>query len=227
MAHPGAISGNRIWKILVLTAIVLFLLAALPVLPFMSRPVAAWFHSYHVWQFRGQGSIMYLGPFRPSSRVTWARVPLDRGGQYQYGFRGLPTDDHMNLLLRVSGSGETRAELKDLRTVVAISLETEEGAVVCGFEGPLGGISEDNPQWALESSSKRESFSHSNCIHFGMRGDEAYILRIRVRDVDPRSPHTSLIPTLEWGGVECYLEGVRPFRCPTLFLPKHSPSIMI
>ncbi len=178
MAHPGAISGNRIWKILVLTAIVLFLLAALPVLPFMSRPVAAWFHSYHVWQFRGQGSIMYLGPFRPSSRVTWARVPLDRG-------------------------------------------------VVCGFEGPLGGISEDNPQWALESSSKRESFSHSNCIHFGMRGDEAYILRIRVRDVDPRSPHTSLIPTLEWGGVECYLEGVRPFRCPTLFLPKHSPSIMI
>jgi len=95
------------------------------------------------------------------------------------------------------------------------------------FEGPLGGISEDNPQWALESSSKRESFSHSNCIHFGMRGDEAYILRIRVRDVDPRSPHTSLIPTLEWGGVECYLEGVRPFRCPTLFLPKHSPSIMI
>ncbi len=79
MAHPGAISGNRIWKILVLTAIVLFLLAALPVLPFMSRPVAAWFHSYHVWQFRGQGSIMYLGPFRPSSRVTWARVPLDRG----------------------------------------------------------------------------------------------------------------------------------------------------
>jgi hypothetical protein len=108
----------------------------------------------------------------------------------------------MNLSLRVSGSGNNRAELKSLRTVVAISLLTEKGAKVCGFEGPLGGISEDNPQWALESSSERESFSHSNCIHFGMRGDEAYILRIRVKDVDPRSPHTFLTPTLEWGGFD-------------------------
>jgi hypothetical protein len=202
MAEPGVMKHDRIWKILVFFCIVLILFAALPVLPFVSRPIAAWFHSYHVWQYRGQGSILYLGPFRPSYSVTWPRVPLDREGQYQYGFRGLPTDDHMNLSLRVSGSGDSRAELKSIRTVVAVSLVTEKGAVICGFEGPLGGISEDNPQWALESSSERESFSHSNCIHFGMRGDEAYLLRMRVTDVDPRSPHASLIPTLEWGGSE-------------------------
>jgi hypothetical protein len=202
MAEPGVMEQDRIWKILVFSAIGLILVAALPVLPFVSRPLAAWFHSYHVWQYRGQGSILYLGPFRPSYRVTWPRVPLDREGQYQYGFRGLPTEDHMNLSLRVSGTSASREELKSLRTVVGISLETNKGALICGFEGPLGGISEDNPQWALESSFELQSFSHSNCIHFGMRGDEAYILRIRVKDVDPNSPHASLIPTLEWTGIE-------------------------
>jgi hypothetical protein len=202
MTLAGEAKQDRAWKILVLSAIVLIFVAALPVLPSVSRPVAAWFHSYHVWQYRGQGSILYLGPFRPSYRVTWHRVPIDREGQYQYGFRGLPTDDQMNLSLRVSGSGNSRAELKSLRTVVAISLVPEKGAVICGFEGPLGGISEDNPQWALESSFERESFFHSNCTDVGVRGDEAYILRIRVKEVDPRSPHTFLTPTLEWGGVD-------------------------
>ena len=108
----------------------------------------------------------------------------------------------MNLSLRVSGTSANRDELKSLRTVVGMSLETNKGSLICGFEGPLGGISEDDPQWALESSFELQSFSHSNCIHFGMRDGEAYVLRIRVKDVDRNSPHAALIPTLAWGGWE-------------------------
>jgi len=50
---------------LVATAGATLLYAAIPLLVKASPLLADWIRSYHVWEFSGQGSISYLGPFRP------------------------------------------------------------------------------------------------------------------------------------------------------------------
>src|SRR2546428_12431071 len=93
---------NLLWWILVTAAATLLLSAAMPLLVKASPLLADWIRSYHVWEFSGQGSISYLGPFRPSYRVVWPEIPLDKPSEHRYSFRGLPSEDDMSFSLELS-----------------------------------------------------------------------------------------------------------------------------
>jgi len=128
---------NLLWWILVTAAATLLLSAAMPLLVKASPLFAGWIRSYHVWEFSGQGSISYLGPFRPSYRVVWAEIPLHKPGEYRYSFRGLPSEDNMNFSLEMPGRSNVDLlskewqQLVNLKTLIEVTLTDSSGRIVC------------------------------------------------------------------------------------------------
>lgn len=150
---------NLLWWILVTAAATLLLSAAMPLLVKASPLFAGWIRSYHVWEFSGQGSISYLGAFRPSYRVVWAEIPLHKPGEYRYSFRGLPSEDNMNFSLEMPGRSNVDLlskewqQLVNLKTLIEVTLTDSSGRIVCKASATPGGAPfapGDTQKWVLQ-----------------------------------------------------------------------------
>ncbi len=201
---------NLLWWILVTAAATLLLSAAMPLLVKASPLFAGWIRSYHVWEFSGQGSISYLGPFRPSYRVVWAEIPLHKPGEYRYSFRGLPSEDNMNFSLEMPGRSNVDLlskewqQLVNLKTLIEVTLTDSSGRIVCKASATPGGAPfapGDTQKWVLQGGGE-VAYWHRNCLHFPTRYKSSYTLAIRIKDPDPRTPKALRIPKLEGGGME-------------------------
>ncbi len=163
---------------------------------------ASFFLSYHTSEFTGDGIIAYFGPFRPSYRVDMPSITLDEPGEHRYSFRGLPKEDDMNFLLEVVGkTHENEPELVNLTTVIEVSLIDGKGKAICNASGMPHREQYPN-SWVLGGSGGGVEWYHGNCLHFETVRGESYVLIVRIKNVDPRSPKVTLIPRLEGGGME-------------------------
>ena len=150
---------------------------------------AAWlFWVSHTWGFKGDGRLRYLGPLRPSYRLTMPAIPLDKLAEYQYRFRGLPSENDMSFLLNIAGKrGRDRQELEILKTRIEASLTDSASHPVCTAFGVPGGApwaEGQTEKWILETGPGHASFWHKNCVHFGTHHKQSYVLQVRIKDVD-------------------------------------------
>jgi len=153
------------------------------------------------WQFEGDGTLSYLGPFEPSYRVTMARVPLNQPGEYRYRFRRLPAIKDMGFQLKVVGEGRDHLQgLEKLKTKIEVNLTDSAGKEVCSAAGSLRPQGNDS-KWVILSDGYSVIYS-LNCFHLSIRRRAAYTLLIRVEDVDPDSPNALITPMLEGGGIK-------------------------
>jgi len=158
--------------------------------------------SFLKWQFAGDGTIRYLGPFAPSYRIRMSRVPLNLPGEYRYRFRRLPAIRDMNVLLEVNGEKKDLHELERLNTAIEVRFIDSAGKNVCMASGTLG--PPENHHWVILSDGYAIIFS-VDCLHLSTQSRMPYALLIRIQDVDPHSPVVSLTPILEGGGIKIEL----------------------
>ena len=135
--------------------------------------------------------------------VRFRPIPFSQPGEYLFHFRGLP-NDQMTLQLHVQGkTDKDEPELTHLGTTLDALLVNQKGQVVCEAVGtPTLGPGErgdNNPKyWIWTTSGDAElAYYHWNCTGFHTKRFDSYTLRIRIRDVDPKTPKTNLIPVLE------------------------------
>jgi hypothetical protein len=166
--------------------------------------VSVLFWSSRTWGFKGDGRMTDHGPFRPSYEVKMPGIPLDQSGEYEYSFRGLPSEDDMGLRLYLTGkTNRNREELVGLRTWIDASVRDGSKGLLCSASGTL----EASPfppgkNWVLSTGPDDAVFWNSKCNSVKTHPKQFYLLSIRIRDVDPRSPKATLVPTIEGGGIE-------------------------
>jgi hypothetical protein len=154
------------------------------------------------WQFAGDGTIRYLGPFAPSYRISMSPVPLNQPGVYRYSFRRLPAIREMNVLLEVTGERKDLHELEKLNTAIEVRFIDSAGNNVCKASGTLAPPAKH--QWVIMSDGYAIIYS-IDCLHLSIQARRPYTLLIRIQDVDPHSPVVLLKPTLEAGGIKIVL----------------------
>jgi hypothetical protein len=153
------------------------------------------------WQYDGDGTLSYLGPFEPSYRISMARVPLNQPGEYRYRFRRLPAVEDMNFQLKVIGERrDDLQKLEKLKTKIEVNLTEGDGKDVCSATGSLRPSGND-PKWVILSDGYSVIYS-VDCLHFSTRLRRSYTLQIRIKDVDPDSPNAPMTPMLEGGGIK-------------------------
>jgi|SRR6266850_338266 len=135
--------------------------------------------------------------------VRFRPIPFSQSGEYLFHFRGLPNDE-MTLQLRVQGkTDKDEPELTHLGTMLDALLVNQKGQVVCEAVGTPtlgpGERADNNPRyWIWTTSGDAEpTYYHWNCTGVRTKRFDSYTLRIRIRDVDPNTPRTNLIPVLE------------------------------
>jgi hypothetical protein len=163
--------------------------------------VACLYWLFTKWQFEGEGTLSYLGPFEPSYRISMARVPLNQPGEYRYSFQRLPAIKDMDFQLKVIGEGRDHLQgLEKLKTEIEVNLTDGAGKEVCSAAGSLRPQGNE-PKWVILSDGYSLIYS-VNCLHFSTRRRTSYTLLIRVKDVDPDSPNALITPMLEGGGIK-------------------------
>lgn len=164
--------------------------------------VALWAFSYHTWEFKGGEAIRDSGFFSyPRYHAQLGRLPLWEPGEYQFAVRGIPPD---SLALELQVLEATQADrLPSLSTSVSATVTDSSGKLLCTASGRLSesgtrGLS----TWVLASSVSNKSFWHPRCRELPISRSKAYIVRVTVSDVDPRSPHRTIMVILQGGGNE-------------------------
>ncbi len=135
--------------------------------------------------------------------IRFRPIPFYRPGEYVFHFRGAPNDE-MTLQLHVKGkTGEDEAELTQLWTTLQAVLVDQRGRVICDAGGipklEPGKRSDNNPNYWIWTTPDGgdAAYYHWNCSFVRLKRFDSYTLTIRIRDVDPKTPRTDLIPVLE------------------------------
>jgi hypothetical protein len=163
-----------------------------------------WAVSYHPSQFKGGVALRDSGFFSyPRYHAQLGDLPLWKEGEYQFTVRGLPPGP-LDLKLQVLDSTDAnRAELTSLSTNMSVSMTDSSGKEVCEGSGSLSDAgTREHSTWALASSTSQASFWHASCVQVPTSRSKTYIVKVRTSGVDPRSPHSTVRPMLEGGGIE-------------------------
>jgi hypothetical protein len=124
-------------------------------------------------------------------------IPLNRPGEYVFHFRPKKSRE-MILLLEVQGSrGERdRRELTNLQMTIGVTVQNQAGRTVCDAKGsPRNDVGADN--WVLMTTGGEAEFWNRNCAEIKLKRSESYLVTIRVRDVDPKTPKIEVTPIFE------------------------------
>lgn len=156
---------------------------------------------YHTWEFKGGEGIRDSGYFSyPRYHARLGRFALWEPGEHVFSVRGMPPDS-LYLLLPVVDA--TRGDkLRTLSTFLNATVTDDSGKVLCLASGQLSdaqttGIS----SWVLSTGSE-EYFWHPACREFPISPSRAYVVRVVISEVDPRSPHRMMVVVLAGGGHE-------------------------
>jgi hypothetical protein len=124
-------------------------------------------------------------------------IPLNRPGEYVFHFRPKKSRA-MILLLEVQGSrGERdRRKLTNLQMTIEATVQNQAGRTVCDAKGsPRNDVGADN--WVLMTTGGEAEFWNRNCAEVKLKRSESYLVTIRVRDVDPKTPKIEVTPIFE------------------------------
>ncbi len=154
---------------------------------------------YPQLRFRGDGSFSGGPVFGYTLKLR--PIPFYEAGKYVYHFRGMPNEE-MTLELYVEGRTHKDYELlTHLQTNLEFVLTDQNRHIACQGTGlPLHGDINDRPNgWVLMSSPVDTAYWHWNFLHLQLNSSDSYTLTLRVRDVDPETPKTYLIPVISGG----------------------------
>lgn len=165
-----------------------------------------WADTYHLREFQGGIEIHDSGFWSyPRYHAKLGRMPMWQEGDYQFNIRGLPSED-LSLSLNVAGNSEAdRKLLESLSSRITVSVTDADGHELCSGGGALShaAIGKDSESlWVLESSTSHASFYIGKCLDLPMKQTQSYRVNVSLRQVDPRTPHTNLLPFLAGGGNE-------------------------
>ena len=73
----------------------------------------------------------------------------------------------------------------------------DDGKAVCKGSGPLSDAS-----WILEGSTYDAAFYRIGCVDISLNSRKRYVIRVNIRDVDPKSPDIVVAPVISGGGNE-------------------------
>ena len=126
-------------------------------------------------------------------------IPFDQPGDYDFKFR-LPRSREVTVLLAVENfkvKGEPgRLLLTQLKTIIEVKLINHAGRIVCQVASvPGDGVGDDH--WVLKSGGGEAAFWHRGCAEIKLKRSESYTLKLRIRDVDPKTPKVRLTPMFE------------------------------
>jgi hypothetical protein len=146
--------------------------------------------------FDGDGTVTDHGfwSYRPRYEIALRpALALSEPGSFQYRFRGLP-DEALSLSLAVRPArDEQHEQLKQLETVVDLTLRRNDGAVMCRAAGPL---KDWKLMWSREPSAE---YWQPSCLNLRLRDREGYTLSVTVSPSDaPLS--VTVVPLLSGGG---------------------------
>lgn len=166
--------------------------------------ITIWIYSYHTFEFKGGLSIRDYGFFSyPRYEVRVGEVPLWKTGEYHFIVRGLPP---VPLALRLEARNATAADsaqLMSLPTFISVSIVGSTGNVVCTANGRLSDRrNQDGFIWVLAANNSGAWLWQTHCQNVAISRFKSYAVNVTVGDVDPRSPHWTIIPILEGGGTE-------------------------
>jgi hypothetical protein len=169
---------------------------------------------YPALRFRGDGQFSGGPVFG-----YWIRLePISFGqaGEYTFHFRGMPNEE-MSLQLYTVGESD-RSALTNLSTQLQAVLADQNGRVVCEGTGVVPKEGEpcndckiptdkeievrQQKEWILMSGPDEAAYYHVNCLNKRLKPSDSYTLKLRVLDVDPKTPHIKLVPTLEGGQLD-------------------------
>ncbi len=173
---------------------------------------------YPALRFRGDGHFSGGPVFG-----YWIRlrpIPFHQPGEYMFHLRGMPNEE-MSLQLYAEGkTGDNRSELTNLNTQLEALLVDQNGRVVCQGSGVVPKESDpcdckdDCKVWTdaeIEARRQKEwvlmsdgdaAYWHENCLRVRLKPTDSYMLTLRIRNLDPRTPKINLIPTFEGGQLD-------------------------
>jgi len=125
----------------------------------------------------------------------------------------------MSLQLYAEGeSGDNRPELTNLNTQFEALLVDQNGRVMCQAAGIVPKENEPcddcniptdeeikarrEKEWVLMSGPDEAAYWHENCLRVQLKPSDSYTLRLRIQNIDPKTPRINLIPTLEGGQLD-------------------------
>jgi hypothetical protein len=127
-------------------------------------------------------------------------VPLNMPGEYVFHFRP-EKNQEMTLLLEVQRSrGEPdRQKLTNLQLTIEATVQNQTGRTVCHAVGsPKNDVGADGADnWVLMTIGDEAAFWKRNCAEMKLNHSESYLVTIRVRDVDPKTPKIEVTPIFE------------------------------
>jgi hypothetical protein len=138
------------------------------------------------------------------------KLPLRQTGDQTYSFRGVPTDE-MTLSFAVEPFNPSQMEiLKSLTTVLSAELHDDAGNLVCSSSGPLSealhgeSVKDEHGQWTVShwGLAGEGYFWNGACTDIKLHHRRSYVLRVKLDQIDPRTPDQMLVPKLEGGGNE-------------------------
>jgi len=145
--------------------------------------------------------------------LFYPRLALRQKSDQTYQFRGVPTDE-MNVSFAVVPFKAEEADLlESLNTVLTAELRDDQGSLVCLASGPLSeslrGTSVKDERgkwtdshWVLSYSATDAKFWNAACPDIKMEHHRSYVLKVKLDQIDPRTPDKMLEPRIEGGGIE-------------------------
>jgi hypothetical protein len=141
------------------------------------------------------------------------KLPLRQKGDETYRFRGLPTDE-MTLSFAVVPFDSPQVDLlKSLTTVLSAEIRDDNGNLICSASGPLSeslrgtSVKDEHGKWSdshwvLSHSSTDGGFWNAACTDIKMEQRRSYVLKVKLDQIDPRTPDKMLEIRIEGGGNE-------------------------
>ena len=137
--------------------------------------------------FQGGQLHKIRGPFFSTNYLAEFReLDLNKDGQYEVTFRGFPRSPVYLDLNLVGRTGRDREFLRRFTSEVAVELNKPDGVPVCKAAGRLNqhqGIGDRI--WVLASAVDEARLWNSDCSLLTIRREQAYVLRITVRNSKP------------------------------------------
>ena len=161
---------------------------------------------YRTWLYKGPGHLRDLGFLAyPRFRLELPQMTIGRDPNHTFTFDRIPSEEMSVVLDVVDGSLDDFDRLKTFPVQITARL-FEEATVstprrrLCEATGSPSGKFPD-AQWVVTGSAVHAAFWHPRCLRMPMSSDRSYTLQVEITPTGP-SPSTTLIPTLQGGGIE-------------------------
>jgi hypothetical protein len=145
--------------------------------------------------------------------LFYPKLALRQKSDQTYQFRGVPTDEMTVSFGVIPFKADEADLLTSLNTMLTAELRDDQGSLVCLASGPLSeslrgtSIKDEHGKWTdshwvLQHSATDANFWNAACTDIKMEHRRSYVLKVKLDQIDPRTPDKMLEMRIEGGGNE-------------------------